>query len=117
MASTRDNNQPGNYFMEQRALELQKQYMTYIPATVAPETCFCGDGLLPGQIGNPQLARNAVEIESFLRGTGTNDLTKKRGQVIPEIKTLRTLDIFVRPAVFESPKFVIEKGQRLRFFE
>jgi hypothetical protein len=78
---------------------------------------FPGDGLLTGRIGNPQLSRNAVEIESFLYGVGANNLVHPKSSVVPEINELRSLNIIDRLPVYLPQPLIIEKGQRLRLLE
>lgn len=117
MASTRNINQPGDYFLEEFSYLKQTKYYTFIPSTVPVQTCFPGDGLLAGQVGNPQLATNAVDIETALYGIGSNNLVKPQPPVVPHIRQLDTLDIFTRLPVFLPEPLVVEKGQRLRFFK
>jgi len=117
MASTRDINSPENYRLEQWALEKQKEYMPYKSYATPRSTMFAGDGLLFGRVGNDQLSNNAVEIETFLYGIGSNNLVNPKGPVVAEIKTLPSLDIFNKSPVILPKPLVTEPGQRLRLFE
>jgi|LakMenE18May11ns_1017448.scaffolds.fasta_scaffold9948389_2 hypothetical protein len=117
MASTRDINQPGDYVLEQFALDKQRNYMPYGAYATPPQTMFAGDGLLNGKVGNTQLAKNAVDIETFLYGIGANNLVKPKAPVVPEIKTLKSLNIIDRLPVILPEPLVIEPAQRLRLFE
>lgn len=117
MASTRDINSPGNYSLEQYSLEKERLYMPYKPYATPVETMFAGDGLIMGRIGNPKLSENAVDIETFLYGIGSTNLVIPKAPVVPEIKHLKSLDIFEKTPVILPKPLVREPGQRLRFFE
>lgn len=77
MASTRDRNCSDDYAMEttrtSRVFEL-------IATPLHPTVCHPGSGVHShARTPASQLSNNAVDIESFLRGTRVNDLTTSTG--------------------------------------
>ena len=58
MASTRNINMPGEYRMQQAALEARRAHVAYEGSTVSEATYFPGDGLLAGRVASAQLAHN-----------------------------------------------------------
>ena len=98
MASTRDKNAPGNYKMEQagntsrvnyRVNEFGRPSVSYHP----------GDGLLPAKTARTEMANNACDIESMLFGIGSCDLVNSRPAIQPALKPMKSLDMYVRPAL------------------
>jgi hypothetical protein len=74
MASTRNKNDRGNYIVEQRALDQQRDYLGFVNQGngKAYTNHFAGDGLLMGQMGPSALSYNYIDIDSFLKGTGSS---------------------------------------------
>ena len=68
MASTRNINTPGNYYLEQKQYKENEGYTMYSNSQygAAYNTQLPGNGVNPGQIPWNQLSNNAVQIESFL---------------------------------------------------
>jgi hypothetical protein len=114
MSSTRNKNTIGDYQAEQRALQKQAEYHSYIHYANPENTYFCGDGLLGGKIGSSQLSTNFCDIESSLRGIGSCNLVSPNPAVVPEIKDLKSLCIIEKiPVVLPSP-LVCDPNQRQR---
>jgi hypothetical protein len=77
MTSTRDKNFTGDYRMQMYS---QSRTFELVASPINQIVCFPGDGIQgsPG-INACQLSKNAVDIESFLRGTRLTDLTQNNG--------------------------------------
>jgi len=106
MASTRNKNDRGNYKSEQRALDQQRDYLGFVNQGngKAYTNCFAGDGLLMGQMGPSALSYNYVDIDSFLKGTGSTNLVTPLPDVEPSLKTIESLSIIDRiPLILPEP--------------
>ena len=70
MASTRNLNTQGNYYLEQKEFKQSENYTLYENSQygAAFNTRLPGNGLNPAQIPWNQLSNNAADIESFLFG-------------------------------------------------
>jgi hypothetical protein len=102
MTSTRNKNTLIDYGLEQRINSSYQHYNMYInSATGSPSTInLPGNGL--GNIGikGYHLSTNHVDIESFLRGTGTVDLANKRfTNLTPELVCISPINIFQKDQV------------------
>ena len=102
MTSTRNKNTFVNYSLEQRWNKEYQQYNLYVNgASGSPlNVCLPGDGLGNSNIRGHQLATNQIDIESFLRGTGTLNLeTGRYAQLTPNMVDLDHLNIFKKSEV------------------
>jgi len=114
MASTRNNNTPENYRLQQRSYCLAYKYTDYehsqygAPYSIAIP-CL---GITPSHMSRDTLSNNAVDIESFLRGTGSTNLVDPKPPVIPELKTVDGVSYFERLPLFMPQQLVVEKNQR-----
>lgn len=73
MASTRSKNTPGNYALEQSCLSNARHYEMYVGYNFHEQTCYAGQGLLPGRYPL-QLFRDNCDVESELLGIGSTNL-------------------------------------------
>ena len=116
MASTRNLNTQGNYYLEQKEFKQSENYTLYPNSQygAAFDTMMPGNGINPGQIPWNQLSRNAVQIESFLFGiNATNLVDPAPHYIVPELKQLGTVNFFEKSKVIQIPQpLVIEKFQR-----
>jgi len=113
MASTRNINTPGNYALEQKQYRENEQYNLYKYSQYgeAYNTMLPGNGLMPGQISYNKLSYNPVQIESFLFGINSTNLVKPEAPLVPEFKTLETVNIYEnKPTIMPLP-LVIEKNR------
>lgn len=114
MASTRNRNTPGNYQIEQWSLEQSRihQSYTYQPNGQAITTHFAGDGLIGQWMPSNLLSENYVDVETFLRGTGSTNLVTPKADTQIETKPISQLAIYERtPLVIPKPLY-IEPNQR-----
>jgi hypothetical protein len=114
MASTRNKNACGDYYLEQRNYHLNREYTSskYSSYGRAYKEALPDLGITPSRMSRDTLSHNPVDIESFLRGTGSTNLVTPYCPPTPEYKTLNNISFFDRLQVFMPAPLVIEKGQR-----
>ena len=114
MASTRNRNCPGDYKMEQTQFRENLNYLTEKQNgySVPVETYYAGNGLLMGRIASENLAHNACDIESYLRGTGATNLVNPAGEFYPNIKPFQSLSIMNKTPLIMPEPLVVRKDQR-----
>jgi hypothetical protein len=114
MASTRNNNDRGNYKLEERSHEDQRLYLMYKNQGNGQSFTnhYAGDGLLGGQMGPLALSRNFADIDSYLKGTGSTNLVTPMAPIQPQFKELETLSVIDRiPFILPEP-LKVDKNQR-----
>ena len=102
----------GDFRMEQNGLLLQRQYPVYLNSCQGDTIRHPGDGLLPSKHANFELAHNAVDVESFLRGTGTCNLVAPQQPPVAQLKILPSQNIFIKDSVLMPTPMVIHGNQR-----
>lgn len=114
MASTRNNNTQGNYYLEQREFRQSENYTLYENSQygAAYLTRLPGNGLNPAQIPWNKLSNNAVEIESFLLGINSTNLVKPEPPLIAQLNHLDSANIFIKDPVLLPEPLVVLKSQR-----
>lgn len=114
MASTRSKNTPGNYCLQQLEYSQGRQYTIYKNsfAGEAYDTKLPGNGLLPAQIPWNQMSYNAPDIESFLFGINSTNLVNPAPCLTPELKQLKSANVFEKGPVYIPEPLVVEKNQR-----
>ena len=114
MASTRNINTPGDYDLEQWSLNRQFDSITYTyGAAGRPHLNYlAGNGLLMGPMPSRQLSDNYCDVESYLRGIGSTNLVKPQTPVVPELLSLKSLNIIETPKLQIPTPLYIEGGQR-----
>jgi hypothetical protein len=114
MASTRNNNTPGNYCLQQRQYSDGSHYVMYKNAAQgqAYKTQLPGNGLNPGQLPWNKLSHNPVEIETFLYGINSTNLVNPAPPLTPELTCLTTANIYKTPDVVMPVPLVVPKNQR-----
>lgn len=112
MASTRNKNTRGNYAMELNQSVNSQNYLLNEQYGTATNTYNPGNGLGGAHLPQNKLANNAVDIESFLRGTGTTDLTKPEQSFTADLKCVQNLNIYQRQAVIMPEQFKAQTDQR-----
>ena len=111
MASTRNKNTPGNYYLEQQKYQESKQYNLYknYQYGEAWNTNLCGNGLLAGQIPRDKLSTNPVQIESFLFGINPTNLVNPQEPTTANLIQLQPIDIYTKPNTIMPNPLVVEK--------
>jgi hypothetical protein len=114
MASTRNKNTPGDYRMEQDQFRNNLDYLTDKKNnySVPSQTHFAGNGLIMGRIASENLAHNACDIESYLRGTGATNLVNPQSEIQPDIKPFSSLSIMDKTPLIMPEPLVVQKNQR-----
>jgi hypothetical protein len=114
MASTRNRNTPGNYCLEQREYRQSENYTLYPNSQygAAYDTKLAGVGLNPAQIPGNQLSVNTADIESFLFGINSTNLVNPAPCFQPELKKLKSANIFNKEPTIMPIPLVIEGNQR-----
>jgi hypothetical protein len=114
MASTRNKNTPGNYCLQlrqDRAIENWELYKHGANGE-AYDTRLPGNGLNPAQLPGSLLSYNSTDIESFLFGINATNLVNPAPPLTPELKCLKTANLFKTPAVIMPIPQAIPKYQR-----
>lgn len=114
MASTRNNNTQGNYYLEQKEFKQSENYTLYENSQygAAYLTRLPGNGLNPAQIPWNKLSNNAVEIESFLLGINSTNLVKPEPPLVAQLNYLDSTNIFNMDPVLMPEPLVVLKSQR-----
>jgi hypothetical protein len=114
MASTRNTNTMGNYYLEQKQYQHSNQYSLYKNSQYgeAFSTMLPGNGANPGQISYDKFSHNPIQIESFLFGINSTNLVQPEDPLVPQFKQLETVNFFSSvPTIMPKP-LVIEENQR-----
>ena len=113
MASTRDKNSPANYKLEKLAIQKTAETLmfenngnahVYKPAF--PE--FYSPSFMTPDI----LSHNFIEIDSNLKGIGSNNLENPKSHMIAKLKTLPNVSFFDRQPLIMPVDLSIEHNQR-----
>ena len=116
MASTRNKNTLGDYALESRENTQFVDKMLYTNSAYGfhENTYLPGDGVFASRMTHSQLAYNAVDIESNLRGTRATDLVNPGAAAAfqPQLKELKSLCMYQKPQVVMPLPLVVEKHQR-----
>ena len=117
MASTRNNNTPGNYQCQQRSIEQSRNYLTYINSAngYAYKSCLPGDGLLAGQVPLHTLSKNAADIESHLWGIGSTNLVNPAPCLTPQLRDLPSANIYEKQQTILMPEPLVIEGRQRPF--
>ena len=109
-------NTPGNYAVEQEALQKERQNLLYAhgPGGHAYQTALPGDGLGASRIGSAHLSNNFADIESRLYGISSNNLVAPLPPLTPDMIELHSVGVFQKQEVVQVPLGTPETGQRLR---
>ena len=116
MASTRLNNSPGEYCLQQAGYQHAQNFELYKYKCIPKQSAFPGLGVnMPMMINgynNGVLSQNASNVESALFGINSTNLVNPRLPVYCKINKLPTKNFFPLPQRFLPVPLVIEKCQR-----
>lgn len=114
MASTRNKNTPGNYCQDQRQNTQTESWQLYANGAngLAYDTRLAGVGLNQGQMPWSTLSHNPVDIETFLFGIGSTNLVNPVKPLTPELKCLKSANLFKKQDVIMPVPLAVSKTQR-----
>ena len=107
MSSTSKKNNPGNYYMEQKAKQRVFDHKTYLhaPNGQAHTNHLPGDGLLSGSVARSKLCTNYTDVESNLLGIGSSNLVKPLDPVQPQFNNIQSLNISTKVPLYVPATF------------
>lgn len=113
MANTRDKNSSANYCLEQKGLERIRENLLFVNGAggQAYRTNF-PELLDNGRVSYNQLSCNGIDIESHLRGIGSNNLVNPRKDLDAKIKNISSINFFERPEMISIQKVNQDTSQR-----
>lgn len=114
MASTRNNNTPSDYCLQQRQFELSKAYNGYINSQwgEAYKVAMPCLGITPSHMPRNTLSSNPVDIESSLFGINSTNLVNPQPDVKPQLKNIATRSFFEKTPLIMPKNLVVYKNQR-----
>ena len=115
MASTRNKNTRNNYAIELNKSIHTQEYLLAGDYAQSTTTACPGNGLGGANIPRTHMSNNPIEIENFLFGIGSSDLTKDVKVLDADLKCLPTYDIFTNAPTVVPQKFVPNNTQRPQF--
>ena len=119
MASTRNNNTPGNYNLEQTKYYSTRKYESFVNSQygMAYKPALSTLGINPTHMPRETFSNNSVDVESALFGINSTNLVSPQKPVNPELKTIPTISFFERMPLFMPNPLVIENKQRPYFLQ
>ena len=113
MTDTRKTASRGDYDKEQEVNRENLKYKSNPDNIIGkPATTYHpGNGLIGAKVNNMDLANNTLAIENFLRGTGSANMVNPSEPVKPDIKYIKTLNLYEKYVYLPDP-FVHHKGER-----
>jgi hypothetical protein len=115
MTDTRKKSQKGDYELEQQGNTQYSGYLGSRDYSTPAATYFAGNGLLSGRVASVGLANNSCDIESMLRGIGTCNMVSHQTAPTPDIRALKSLNLFETDETLLPNPLIVEKGQRPQF--
>ena len=115
MASTRTINTVGDYKVKSREMARIEEYPHFANSsygTPCASYAIPDIGTYASRTSRTEFTKNAIDIESELRGTGTTNLVNPHQPVIPDPNKIQFKTTFVRPTVVMPKPLVCEKYQR-----
>jgi len=114
MASTRNNNTPSEYLLQQKSYNKASNYMSYGHSTYgqAYKNAMPSLGITPSHMPRSIFSRNSVDIESALFGINSTNLVTPQAPVTPDLTKLPTINYFDRLPLIMPENLVIQTNQR-----
>jgi hypothetical protein len=114
MASTRNNNTPGDYCQQQKSYKQSLDYNEFKYSQVgrAYKNALPCMGITPSHMPREAFSQNSIEIESALFGINSTNLVNPQKPVVPQLKQLPCVSYFERLQTFMPEPLVVEKYQR-----
>ncbi len=111
MTSTRNLNTPQDYRLEKKMNQQCMEYNLYTGATVNQHTAVFRDGPNAGLYAG-QLDRNAIDVESMLRGIRSVNLEGESFQASPQPIHLPEVFYFKKNPIIIPPSFQYSTKER-----
>lgn len=114
MASTRNNNTPGDYCLQQRNNTDSFNYFKYknSQSGCAYHNALPTMGIIPSHMPREAFSENSVEIESSLFGINSTNLVNQQEHIVPKLIRLPEVSYFERLPMFMPEPLVIQTKQR-----
>lgn len=115
MASTRNINNPGNYNLQQRTFSNSINYNLNDKFGVSNDTTLPGNGFGGEHLPREKLSGNPIDTESFLFGINSTNLVQPSKCFVPNLKSLKSTNIFENPKIIIPEPLVVLNNQRPHF--
>jgi hypothetical protein len=114
MASTRNNNTPNDYCLQQRGYNESRNYLDYQFASTgrAYKNALPEMGINPSHMPRDAFSKNSIDIETALLGIGSTNLVNPQAQITPNLTILPEVSYFDKLQNLMPEPLVIEKNQR-----
>ena len=114
MASTRNNNTPGDYCLQQHSFNHSLQYTQYKNSQLgmAYKNAMPCIGITPSHMPREAFSTNSIEIESALFGINSTNLVNSQVPVVPNLNNLPSVAYFDTVPTYMPEPLVVEKFQR-----
>ena len=114
MASTRNNNMPSDYCLQQQSYTDTQKHTgyEYSQAGRAYTNAMPCMGITPSHMPREAFSTNSVEIESSLFGINSTNLVNPETPIVPNLKILPEISYFDRLPTYIPEPLVVEKAQR-----
>ena len=114
MTSTRNNNTPGDYCLQQRSYTDSLNYSEYKNSQVgsAYHNAIPCMGITPSHMPREAFSKNSIEIESSLFGINSTNLVNPQQPIVPELIKLPEVSYFKKLQMFMPEPLVVQKDQR-----
>ena len=116
MSSTRLHNLPCEYKAQEKGKEHIAQHISYKYNGEAYDSRIPGFTVINGQMGPELFSYNRADVDSYLKGTYTNNLENPRREFTPRLKKLKEAKFIEEPNILIPEPLIIEKCQRLDIF-
>lgn len=106
MSSTRNNNTPSDYCLQQQSYSLARDWQFFNNASNsrAYTPAFAGDGVLMGHMGRDALSTNSVDIESSLFGINSSNLVNPAAPTRAHINNMNDANFMEKlPIILPEP--------------
>ena len=112
MSSTRNKNSNSEYKLQVGGNQYIDQFTLYKYSTQPNTTMFAGNGLIMPHIPREQLSNHSIDCETFLFGIGSTNLVNPKPDFIPEIKTIKSLNIASRTSLIMPQPNLFRNDER-----
>lgn len=114
MTSTRNLNTPQDYKLEKKMNQQTLDYNLYTGSKVNKNTALFRDGPNAGFYAG-QLDKNAIDVESMLRGIQSSNLEGNPFRATPQPVTLPEVFYFTKTPIIIPPSFQHSTTERPRY--